>query len=80
MCAEAVWWRCHRRIIADYLIAAHEVVCHILGPGQVDFAKLTPGASVRQDGSVVYSPAVSPPIGAAELRRPPDPPTSAGAS
>jgi uncharacterized protein (DUF488 family) len=22
MCAEAVWWRCHRRIIADYLLAA----------------------------------------------------------
>ena len=33
MCAEAVWWRCHRRIIADYLIAAGEVVLHILGPG-----------------------------------------------
>ena len=31
MCAEAVWWRCHRRIIADYLIAAGETVFHILG-------------------------------------------------
>ena len=30
MCAEAVWWRCHRRIIADYLIAAGEPVVHIL--------------------------------------------------
>src|SRR5215831_2552393 len=25
MCAEALWWRCHRRIIADYLLAAGEV-------------------------------------------------------
>jgi len=30
MCAEALWWRCHRRIIADYLIAAGETVFHIL--------------------------------------------------
>ena len=32
MCAEAVWWRCHRRIIADYLIAVGGSVFHILGP------------------------------------------------
>lgn len=32
MCAEAVWWRCHRRIITDYLLAAGEMVFHILGP------------------------------------------------
>ena len=31
ICAEVVWWRCHRRIIADYLIAAGEKVFHILG-------------------------------------------------
>lgn len=54
MCAEAVWWRCHRRIIADYLIAAGEPVWHILGPGHVDAASLTPGAVVRDDGSVLY--------------------------
>jgi uncharacterized protein (DUF488 family) len=27
MCAEAVWWQCHRRIIADYLMAADRPVC-----------------------------------------------------
>ena len=31
MCAEAVWWRCHRRIIADYLVAGGVAVTHILG-------------------------------------------------
>ena len=31
MCAEAVWWRCHRRIIADYLLAEGQEVRHILG-------------------------------------------------
>jgi uncharacterized protein (DUF488 family) len=44
MCAEAVWWRCHRRIIADYLIAADEVVFHILGRGRVEQARM-PGAA-----------------------------------
>jgi uncharacterized protein (DUF488 family) len=54
MCAEAVWWRCHRRIIADYLLAAGEQVKHILGKSHVDAANLTPGAVVRSDGKVVY--------------------------
>jgi uncharacterized protein (DUF488 family) len=30
MCAEAVWWRCHRRIIADYLILNRATVIHVL--------------------------------------------------
>jgi uncharacterized protein (DUF488 family) len=59
MCAEAVWWRCHRRIIADYLLAAGERVMHILGTSHVDEAHLTPGAVLRNDGTVVY-PAESP--------------------
>jgi uncharacterized protein (DUF488 family) len=54
MCAEAVWWRCHRRIITDYLLAAAEQVNHILGKSHVDVASLTPGAVVRNDGTVVY--------------------------
>jgi uncharacterized protein (DUF488 family) len=41
MCAEAVWWRCHRRIIADYLLSAGETVFHILGPGKIALAQLT---------------------------------------
>jgi hypothetical protein len=62
MCAEAVWWRCHRRIIADYLLAAGEQVKHILGKSHVDVASLTPGAVVRNDGTVVY-PAEGPQSG-----------------
>jgi len=54
MCSEAVWWRCHRRIIADYLIAGGETVFHIMGPGRFEPAQLTPGAVVRPDGKVVY--------------------------
>jgi uncharacterized protein (DUF488 family) len=54
MCAEAVWWRCHRRLIADYLLAAGETVFHILGPGHVDLATLTPGARPHPDGVIDY--------------------------
>jgi uncharacterized protein (DUF488 family) len=54
MCAEAVWWRCHRRIIVDYLLVAGESVFHILGPGHVEPASLNPGARPRPDGTVVY--------------------------
>jgi uncharacterized protein (DUF488 family) len=57
MCAEAVWWRCHRRIIADYLIIGGDIVWHILGPGHIEPAKLTPAARVQPDGSVVYASA-----------------------
>jgi uncharacterized protein (DUF488 family) len=54
MCAESLWWRCHRRIIADYLIAASEVVFHILAPGHVEQARLTPEARVEPDGRLTY--------------------------
>jgi uncharacterized protein (DUF488 family) len=54
MCAEAVWWRCHRRIIADYLLAAGERVEHIMGPGKIVPATMTPGAVVLPDGILRY--------------------------
>ena len=55
MCAEAVWWRCHRRIIADYLLAQGNTVLHILGPGKIEPAKLTDGARLTEAG-VIYGP------------------------
>jgi uncharacterized protein (DUF488 family) len=54
MCAEAVWWRCHRRIIADYLIAGGVTVMHILDEGKIESARLTPDATIRPDRSVLY--------------------------
>ena len=56
MCSEAVWWRCHRRIVADHLIAHGETVFHIMGEGRVDRAQLTRGA-VAQAGEAVTYPA-----------------------
>jgi uncharacterized protein (DUF488 family) len=57
MCAEAVWWRCHRRIVADYLLARGIEVLHILGPRRPDPASLTPGAAVLPDGTILYAEA-----------------------
>jgi uncharacterized protein (DUF488 family) len=54
MCSEAVWWRCHRRIVADYLLAHGETVVHVMGVGRLEPARLTPGAVVQSDGTVVY--------------------------
>ena len=54
MCAEAVWWRCHRRIIADYLIAAGETVFHILGKGRIEPARMTAAARPGPDKSLTY--------------------------
>lgn len=54
MCAEAVWWRCHRRIIADYLLARGEIVFHIMGANRIEPARMTPGAMVEPDGTVTY--------------------------
>jgi uncharacterized protein (DUF488 family) len=57
MCAEAVWWRCHRRIIADYLLALGENVFHILGPGKIEPAQLTPAAHILDNATLIYPPA-----------------------
>lgn len=54
MCAEAVWWRCHRRIIADYLLSAGKTVIHLLAPGKSQPAQLTPAAQPHEPGVLTY--------------------------
>jgi uncharacterized protein (DUF488 family) len=53
MCAEAVWWRCHRRIVADYLLAREREVLHLMGEGRAQPARLTPGAKPDM-GQITY--------------------------
>ncbi|WSR67219.1 DUF488 domain-containing protein [Streptomyces sp. NBC_01197] len=55
MCSEAVWWRCHRRIIADFTVLARGVpVLHLMpGTGLVAH-RPTPGVRLRDDGLLVY--------------------------
>lgn len=54
MCAEAVWWRCHRRMIADALVARGLEVRHILSPTEAPAHALTPFARVI-DGRLDYT-------------------------
>src|SRR5215204_2717044 len=54
MCAEAVWWQCHRRLIADYMLARGWHVVHIVAPGNITDAVLTPGAIVHDDRTLSY--------------------------
>jgi len=53
MCAEAVWWRCHRSLIADYLKARGVEVLHILGANKVDPHPYTPAARIV-NGELTY--------------------------
>jgi uncharacterized protein (DUF488 family) len=55
MCAEAVWWRCHRSLIADYLKARGLEVMHILGAKKVESHPYTSAARIV-DGKLSYSP------------------------
>lgn len=54
MCAETLWWRCHRRIIADYLLAGGDAVFHILGPGHVEPAGMNESARPHPSGYLTY--------------------------
>lgn len=53
MCAEALWWRCHRSLIADYLKSTGIEVIHILGPGKNESHRFTAAASFV-DGVLSY--------------------------
>jgi pentapeptide repeat protein len=53
MCAEAVWWRCHRQLTADALLARGVEVAHITGTGPASAHKLTEFARIF-DGHVQY--------------------------
>lgn len=54
MCAEALYWQCHRRLVSDYLVARCVEVLHILGPKSLRPHKLTEGALVTEEGDVIY--------------------------
>jgi uncharacterized protein (DUF488 family) len=53
MCAEAVWWRCHRSLISDYLKAMGKNVMHIMGAGKSERHPFTAAAQLV-DGRLSY--------------------------
>jgi uncharacterized protein (DUF488 family) len=55
MCAESLWWRCHRRMLADFVTAARGVpVRHLMHDGRLEDHRLSPGLRLRDDGLLVY--------------------------
>jgi uncharacterized protein (DUF488 family) len=57
LCAEAVPWRCHRRLIADALLARGWEVVHLLAPGRSEPHVLHPDAQILPDGGLLYAAA-----------------------
>jgi uncharacterized protein (DUF488 family) len=47
MCAETLWWRCHRRLIAELLTARGHDVLHLVRPGKRERHRLSDEAEVR---------------------------------
>jgi uncharacterized protein (DUF488 family) len=56
MCAEVLWWRCHRRLIADVLVSLGFEVIHIMGRDQTQPHRLSPPARLEH-GRLSYSAA-----------------------
>ncbi|MFE9773283.1 DUF488 family protein [Streptomyces sp. NPDC005931] len=55
MCAETVWWRCHRRLVADFAVLSRGTpVRHLMHDGRTMPHTPTPGARLRPDGLLVY--------------------------
>ena len=65
MCSESVWWRCHRRLIADFVQLARGIeVEHLMPDGRLDRHAPTDGVRLRPDGLLVYDAGASPLPGA----------------
>ena len=55
MCSESLWWRCHRRLVADFAVVARGVdVRHLMHDGRLEPHRPTPGVRLRDDGLLVY--------------------------
>ncbi len=55
MCSETLWWRCHRRLIADALVLVHRLdVEHLMHGGAVQTHRPTPGARLLEAGYLQY--------------------------
>jgi uncharacterized protein (DUF488 family) len=55
MCSESLWWRCHRRLVADFVSVARGVeVRHLMHDGRVEAHRPSAGLRLRDDGLLVY--------------------------
>ncbi len=64
MCAETLWWRCHRRLIAELLTAREHEVVHLLRPGASERHRLSDESEVRGGRLLLCGSPVGEPSGA----------------
>jgi uncharacterized protein (DUF488 family) len=61
MCSESLWWRCHRRLVADFVSVARGLpVLHLMHDGRLQEHRPPPGLRLRDDGLLVYDAGQSP--------------------
>jgi len=62
MCSESVWWRCHRRLLADHLVLVRGIkVLHLMHDGRLTAHVPTDGVRLA-DGALVYDVGATPPL------------------
>lgn len=55
MCSESLWWRCHRRLLADFVSVACGIeVRHLMHDGRTEAHRPSDGLRLREDGLLVY--------------------------
>jgi uncharacterized protein (DUF488 family) len=55
MCAESLWWRCHRAMVADHVVAVRDVpVVHLMHDGRRQRHRVRDVARLADDGQLVY--------------------------
>lgn len=55
MCSESLWWRCHRRLLTDFVsVARGTEVRHLMHDGRIEAHRLSPGLRLREDGLLTY--------------------------
>lgn len=60
MCSETLWWRCHRRLIADALVLVHGIdVAHLMHTGAAQAHRLTSGVRMLRNGALQYDQEIS---------------------
>jgi uncharacterized protein (DUF488 family) len=55
MCSESLWWRCHRRLVADFVLVARGVpVMHLMHDGRLEPHRPSDGLRLTEEGGLVY--------------------------
>ena len=64
MCSESVWWRCHRRLLADHLVLVRGInAVHLMHDGRLTSHVPTDGVRLADGGVLICDVGATPPLG-----------------